>query len=453
MGTAPAENLQTAGDTPADSGLLPFLRNRVDLLLGGPRESSESGTSTRRSRKLLWVDGLLSNASESFVATFLAPFALSMGVTNAQIGSLASASNMASAVGLMPGAKFEECFGCRKRIFMLSTGILGRLFLLGLVFLPLFFHAPFIFYGLLAVIAARSFLNQFSYPAWSALVTDLVPEKIRGRYFGSRNMAVSLAALVCTPFAGYLIKEAGPWGYTVSFMIAGATGFAATIVFGFIKEPRKGRLHLEKEKKPPLGFVSMFTKHPQFAAFTGIGFILHLSLQVSGPFTAVYQIQRFGANTAHIGILASVGALTGMIGQRVWGAQNDRKGDIWVVRFTHFLIPVTSFAWAIIPSWSYLPVVEAVSGFAWAGYWLSNFNLLLRMAPEENRSRFVAVYQSVVAVASFIGPVLGGMLVSAISLSGLFYISSIGRLIVSILFALLIKETVEERLTTPLKTV
>ncbi len=164
-----------------------------------------------------------------------------------------------------------------------------------------------------------------------------------------------------------------------------------------------------------------------------------MSLQVSGPFTAVYQIQRFGANTAHIGILASIGAFTGMIGQRVWGAQNDRRGDVWVVRLTHFLIPGTSFAWAIIPSWSYLPAVEAVSGFAWAGYWLSNFNLLLRMAPEQNRSRYIAVYQSVISFASFVGPVLGGMLVSLITLSGLFWVSAIGRLVVSILFAVLIK--------------
>jgi MFS family permease len=406
--------------------------------LGGPRDTAETSTEERTSRKFLWVEGLLSNASESFVGTFLAPFALALGASTTQIGSLASTTNIASAIGLLPGAKFEECFGCRKRIFLACTGIFGRLFLLGLVFLPFLFHASFIFYGLLAVVAARGFLNQFSYPAWSALVTDLVPEKMRGRYFGSRNMAVGLAALICTPLAGYIIKEAGPRGYTFSFAIAAGIGFVATVAFGLIKEPRKAHLHEEK-KKTRVGFLSVFVKHPQFAAFTGIGFLLHLSLQVSGPFSAVYQIQRFGANTAHIGILASVGALTGMIGQRVWGAQNDRRGDAWVVRVTHFLIPCTSFAWAIIPSWSYLPFVEAVSGFAWAGYWLSNFNLLVRMVPEENRSRYVAVYQSVVSIASFIGPVLGGMLVSLVSLAGLFWISAIGRLVVAILFVLLVE--------------
>ena len=438
MRTARVTDIQAEWEPRLRPGFLPSVKDRMDRAMGGPADKADAGTPARTSRKLLWIEGLLSNASESFVTNFLAPFALTFGATNAQIGTLASAGNMASAFGLLPGARLEERFGRRKRIFMLSTGVFGRLFLLALVIMPFFFHMSMMFWGLLAVVTARGFLNQLGFPAWSTLVTDIVPERIRGRYFGSRNIAVGFAGLICAPLAGYLIKASGPAGYRVSFLIAAATGGAATVVFGLIKEPKKVRT-LKKAQKPAPGLVSMFREHRQFAAFTAIGFILHMSLQVSGPFNAVYQIQMLGANTAHIGVLGAVGALTGMIGQRVWGVQNDRRSDVWVLRITHFLIPGTSLAWAITPSWSYLLPVEAISGFAWAGYWLSNFNLLLRMAPDEHRSRFVAVYQSAVAVASFVGPVLGGILVGVITLRGLYWISAIGRLVVSILFALLIK--------------
>lgn len=407
--------------------------------MAGPAcTSSDPAESARASRKFLWLEGLFSNASESFVANFVTPFALAFGASNAQIGTLASATNVASALGLLPGARLEERIGRRKKIFMWCTGVLARVLLLALVLLPLLSTNSAIFLGLCGIVIVRSFLNQLCYPAWSALVSDLVPERIRGRYFGSRNIAVSLAALVCTPFAGFLINTTGfPHGYQLSFAIAVALGFVGTLLFHMVQDPGH-RTPEGSVREAPVKMTAIFKEHRRFAIFTALAFIWHLSLQTAGPFFAVYQIQNLGANVAHIGILASVGAFTGIIGQRVWGAHNDRKGAVWVVCVTGFLIPVVPLAWAFIPSWGYLPVIEAVSGFIWAGYWLANFNLLIMLSPEGSRSRFVAVHQSVIAVASFIGPVLGGILVSMISIKGLFLLSAAGRFAVSILFLFLI---------------
>jgi DHA1 family multidrug resistance protein-like MFS transporter len=150
---------------------------------------------------------------------------------------------------------------------------------------------------------------------------------------------------------------------------------------------------------------------------------------------------------AHISILGSIGAFTGMLGQKLWGIHNDRRGAVSVMRITGFLIPGIPFAWAVVPSWGYLPLIEAISGFIWAGYWLASFNLLLQMSPEGSRSRFVAVHQSVVSIASFIGPVLGGIIVNVVSIQGLFWVSGAGRLTVSLLFLFLISSDDKERAT------
>ncbi len=420
--------------------LFNLLLHRAERFMAGPAcASSDPAESARASRKFLWLEGLFSNASESFVANFVTPFALAFGASNAQIGTLASATNVASALGLLPGARLEERIGRRKQIFMWCTGVLARVLLLALVLLPLLSGNSAIFLGLCGVVVARSFLNQLCYPAWSALVSDLVPERIRGRYFGSRNIAVSLAALVCTPFAGFLINRTGvPHGYQLSFAIAVALGFVGTLLFHMVKDPGGRCARIGAVREAPVKMTAIFREHPRFAMFTALAFIWHLSLQTAGPFFAVYQIQNLGANVAHIGILASVGAFTGIIGQRVWGAHNDRKGAVWVLCVTGFLVPIVPLAWAFIPSWGYLPVIEAISGFIWAGYWLASFNLLIMLSPEGSRSRFVAVHQSVIAVASFIGPVLGGILVSMISIKGLFLLSAAGRFAVSLLFLFLI---------------
>lgn len=426
---------QASGDC---RGFLRRLFSKADNFMSGCEKGTKSvGHSSRR---LLWVEGLFSNASESFVGNFITPFALAFGATNSQVGALTSATNAASALGLLPGAKFDQRYGGRKWVFLLCTGLLGRLLLLALVLLPLFFNASMIVYGIIAVVVARGFLNQFCYPAWSGLVGDLVPEEIRGRYFGSRNIAVGLAALVCNPIAGQVILMGGVYGYQISFGLALLFGFIATVTFSRIKEPKPQQpavQHRERPHKSLKSHVSVWHS-PRFLSFTALAFLWHLSLQAAGPFFAVYQIKNLGGTVAHIGVLSSVGAVASMAGQRIWGAQNDRRSASWVMAATGLFIPVIPALWAVVPSWWYLPFIEVISSFLWAGYWLSNFNLLLELSPDDQTPHFVAVYQSVVSIASFVGPILGGILVNMITIKGLFWFSAAGRMVVSLLFIVLV---------------
>ena len=83
--------------------------------------------------------------------------------------------------------------------------------------------------------------------------------------------------------------------------------------------------------------------------------------------------------------------------------------------------------------WWLVPV-ELTSGFLWAGYLLANFNLLLGLAPEPQRERFVAVYQTVVFGAACVGPLVGGLLADAIAIPNLIRISAAGRLLAALVF-------------------
>lgn len=419
-------------------GILARFLSKADGFISGSKRGVRSvGHSSRR---LLWVEGLLSNASESFVGNFITPFALAFGATNSQVGALTSATNAASALGLLPGAKLDQRYGGRKWIFLLCTGFLGRLLLLALVLLPFLSSSSAVVYGVIAVVVARGFLNQFCYPAWSGLVGDLVPEEIRGRYFGSRNIAVGLAALICNPIAGQVILMGGVYGYQISFGLALLFGFIATLAFSRIKEPPR-KQSVTRPHNRPLKCLSPHTSiwhSPRFLSFTALAFLWHLSLQSAGPFFAVYQLRNLGGTVAHIGILSSVGAIASMAGQRIWGNQNDRRSPSWVMAATGLFIPVIPALWAVVPSWWYLPFIEVISSFLWAGYWLANFNLLLELSPDDQTPHFVAVYQSVVSIASFVGPVLGGILVNMITIKGLFWFSAGGRMVVSLLFIVLV---------------
>jgi MFS family permease len=415
------------------------LNTRLDEFLAGPYDpDTDARPGSRHGRRLFWADGFVSNASESFVTNFTNPFALALGATNTQMGVMSSLTNLAAALALLPGARLDDRVASRKRI-VVATSILHRALLIAIALLPLLF-GPWAIYAFIALIAVRSFFSQLGFPAWSAFTADLVPPRIRGRYFGSRNIGLALAALAFTPLAGWLAEVIGlPQGYQTGYIIAALVGFAATLIFRRIPEPLRSQPGVEARVQAKQPVWELLRAHPRFAAFSGVAVLWNLSIMIAGPYFSVYIVRNLGATPIQIGLLAAANALTNIIGQRVWGRLNDRKGAAWVMGITGLMIPLIPAFYALVPSAWYLLAVEAFSGFMWSGYGLSSFNLMLGLAPAEQRARFSAVYQIGVFTASFVGPLLGMTLVSIWPITLLFWLSAIGRVVASILFMITVR--------------
>ena len=415
-----------------------------EFMAGPPDPEAYADPAAHGNRRLLWLDGLVSNISESFVTSFIYPFVMALGATNGQIGAMSALTNLGAALGLMPGARLAERCN-RKPVAVLTGGVAARLLLLLLAILPLLLKPSAAIYAIIAVVALRSMAGQLGYPAWSALVADLVPRAIRGRYFSARNIGLAIAALLFTPLAGRIIELGGGVpGYQVAMGIAGLIGFGATAIFARIKEPPRPLVaEAPAEKAGPGRLLTLLRSAPRFTAFTGVAFIWNLALMIAGPFFSVYLVRDLGASPTLIGILAAVNSLGNMMGQRVWGRLNDRRGAAWVMRVTGLAIPVVPLAWSLAPGpWWLLPV-EWLSGFLWAGYGLASFNLLLSLAPEAQRPRFTAIYQMSVFGSAFVGPLLGSVLANALTIRPLLWISTAGRLIASLLFLFTVRADTE----------
>jgi MFS family permease len=134
----------------------------LDDFIAGPSHPGEVDPDARPNRRLLWVDGLISNV-RSHLLRFVNPFAMTLGATNGQIGALSAVASLASAFGLLPGARLSERSGQRKLIVVLTGGLAGRLLLLGLALLPLFLGSPAVIYAAIACLALRPSSTN-SYP-------------------------------------------------------------------------------------------------------------------------------------------------------------------------------------------------------------------------------------------------------------------------------------------------
>lgn len=419
------------------------LNTRADEFLAGPYDpEADTAPDGRHARRLFWADGFMSNFSDAFIVNFQNPFALSLGATNLQMGVLSAVSNLASAIGLFPGARLDDGAWSRKRIVVVMASI-GRLLLLAIAAIPLLFGGSAAIYAFMLLIALRAFFSQMLFPSWSAFVADLVPTAIRGRYFAARNIGLAIAALIAAPLAGRIAETIGlPYGYQVIFVLACVSGLIASAIFARIPEPPRAR-PLAAAQRPQERLWALLKTHPRFTAFTAVGILWNLALMVAGPFFSVYIVRNLGASPTQIGLLAASNSLANIVGQQIWGRLNDRHGPRVVMLVTGLLIPLIPMGYWLAPNPWFLIGVEALSGFCWSGYSLANFNLMLGLTPAEGRARYTAIFQAGVFGASFVGPLLGSLLVSLIDIRPLFVISALGRLIATLLFLITVRGDVE----------
>ena len=68
-----------------------------------------------------------------------------------------------------------------------------------------------------------------------------------------------------------------------------------------------------------------------------------------------------------------------------------------------------------------------MGGFCWAGYNLAAFNLILEITPDEGRTTYVGIYNTMAGLASSIGPLIGGFLADSVGLPIVIVISGILR--------------------------
>lgn len=393
-----------------------------------------------RGLRFFWLDGLFASISESFFLAFIPLFALAYGASNGQVGWISAVGNLAGAVALFPGAYLLERMGRRKPLILWSGGGIGRMMLLLLALTPLFgLPAAWAIGLIIGLNGVRAFMSNFGNPAWTALVADLVPDSMRGRYFGNRNMAMGAAALLVIPLAGWLIRAVNGWndqpllGYQLVFACAFGAGVLGTLSFSRIPEPPTTVAIKRQHQRGDLR--NALANSPGFLGMVVSAFVFNLALQISGPFYNVYLVNELNASAAIVGMVSGASSLAALGGQLLFGRWLDRKGAMWVMLVSGFAVPFLPFMWILITAPWQAGIANLFGGFLWAGYNLANFTLLLALTPNEQRPRAVALYQTVVFTSAVIGPLIGGYLADRVGFAPIFAISGGGRFLAMLLFA------------------
>ena len=408
---------------------------RVAASLGYPNMTLVSAE-RRKGMRAFWLDGLFSSLSGAFADPYYTLYLLSLNANNAQIGLVNTLNQLAGAALAFPGAAIASRTGRYKQLVLL-VGVLSRLMWVVMLIAPwLLDDAGAVWLVLLAWVALSG-VNALGNAAWTALSADLVPARLRGGYFASRNMVIHLVRLAAIPLAGQLIYAVGePAGFQVGLGIAFVIGLVAVYYYSQIPE------HSGKVAAARLGLRELFAgmrELPTFVRFVVSHSTLSLGVMISGPFINVYMVEEAHFNVSVISLVATVSVLGTLVGMRIMGRLHDRLGIISTMKFG-LLIPLIPLAWLWVqhPWQAYL--VEAMAALTWAGYNLGAFNLLLASTPDDHRPQYVAIYTTIISVVGAVGPLLGGWLLEVIDFGPVFGFSAVVRALGFVLFFVLVRE-------------
>ena len=350
--------------------------------------------------------GYIVAVRDGITDNFMIPLALAVGAGNEAIGLINSVPTFFGMISQLFTSKFIKKMKSKKKA-ALFTSLLNRFALIPIIFVPFFYGSGV--WMILIFLSLYILLTEVGDTAWTAWMADLVPEKIRGKFFGTRNMLSNIVALVTTFLVGWFLQWVNdPIGFSIIFIISIIFGFISYIYYRKIPEPEPPKYH-RHFRFSFMHFLGGVKRHRNYSSFVVFRMFMQFAVQLASPFVVVYMLRDLNIGYFWFAFATAAYILANMLSQKYWGIMSDRYGDSPIMKMCTLLTPFTILLWMFVNTGSQVVVLQIFNGFVWAGFNLASFNYLLDTVPKEARPVFIANYKFLTQLGMFVGPIVGGL--------------------------------------------
>jgi MFS family permease len=274
---------------------------------------------------------------------------------------------------------------------------------------------------LLLWVFVASLFNAVLAVVWNGWMHDLVPARLRGRYFSQRNRFCQGSTLVFVLGVGLVLSWGDYSARTFQGIIAVACMCRVASLFYFARMPdRRPVAHRAVVPVSLRAQVSVLRRTQSLLLFIAFGAVWSFAANCFGPFYHVFMFEQLGFSGLQVGILATLVALGGIISLPVWGSLIDRYGNKACMAVALGLWQGQNYLWCIIT-----PANSAILYGMWfwggtlsAGFVLGQFTLLLKLIPAEARSLAIGLNLAVTSLVAALSPILGGAVLDRLLAQG-----------------------------------
>ncbi len=308
------------------------------------------------------------------------------------------------------------------------SGSLSSKAVLLLVFAMLSWH------GLAAGLAANP---------WQNLLVKVIPDDIRGMFFGIMNGSSNLFGSFGALLAGVLLENNPfPINFAICFFITFIAMLASYTCLALNREPQHKIDHLTSST--PISqrvlIKKIFSQDRKFVVFIFTRILFQFSMMALAFFT-IYSVKELNVTTVSIGILTALLLVVQVVSNPIlgWLADHWGKRNAFVLGALAALISA-GLAAAAQQTWLLYPVFLFM-GIANSTYWTIGMAYSLEFGSEKEKPTYIGLSNTLITPAVVLAPLLGGWLANIGGYRLTFLVSSIFALLTIIILLLLDKNS------------
>ena len=344
----------------------------------------------------------------------LTQYAKLLGVTPFGFGLLAALPFL-GALTQLPSSFLMERYGWRKPIFLWAN-LIHRFLWIAIGAVPWILPQTWWWAGLIGLMLLSSMLGHAASPAWISWMADLIPPRLRARYFSRRVQFGQSVGLVVTILMGLLLDwwqgKGTEWlrtGISLSLILGGLSGIADIVFFFKVPDPR------DRVSRPGMGLRDLVRRplaDRNFRLFLGYTATMTFATGFVGQFIWLFilDVAKMSNTRANL-LLITIPLTMAIICYPIWGRVVDRFGSKPALMLAGLLVVNGASSWILVQGkyWYYGYLAVLVSTVAWPAMDLASFNLLLRTSDSRGAVRAGSATAAISSLVSAIAGTLSGL--------------------------------------------
>lgn len=304
----------------------------------------------------------------------------------------------------------------RRRTFFFAFTIPVRVMWVLVVFLPDIFpgkeNEGILYYSLLAMSFVYWVANGLASNAYTSWMRDVVPERIRGRYFGYRTTVLTMVGAAWGLASGYLLESLGlgtgqgDFAFKVIYVVGVVFGVLDIATYLLVYHPP---MKLRPREEATLGRMLKAALHRNFRRFIFVQSLWSFSAIMVG-LSMYYLMRGIGMEIYAMQTARFVGIMVWVAFSMLWGVFLDRygsKSSYLVGLVIHSLSPIF-YALAPVYGVVFIYLGMAVGSIGASGVSLASMNLLYGLPKREDQAMSAAAFAMIAGLVGALANLLTG---------------------------------------------